>query len=129
MTEDELSADARAILTYARHWGEPFTRIEIVEVAPGAAWEPLSYFPRTVAKPDPIRELIRAGLIELAEERRSNGGKNGGHPYKVYRLTECVTSLEDLLDELTDAVREDSEWLGRAQHDIRAEIMERFGKP
>lgn len=125
IAEDELSADAQAILAYARHWGEPFTRIEIVGVAPGAAWDPFAPWPRTMAKPDPIRELMRAGLVELLEERRSNGGKHGGHPYKVYRLTDGPRSLADLLDMVVEIVHDGLDGLD----EVRTEILERFGKP
>lgn len=126
IAENELSADARAILEYARHWGTPFTRREIVEVAPGADWSGAP-FPRTVAKLDPIRELITARMIELAEERRSSGGPHGGHLYRVYRLTERtrVLSLADLLEMLIGATSASDERL----EEIRAEILDRFGRP
>lgn len=127
--EDEFSDDAKAILEYARRWGEPFARLEVADVAPGAAWDPLARYPRTVAKVDPIRELLRAGLIEVMETRAAQGGPRGGNRYKVYRLTESVKSLADLLDELEAAAREGAGYLGRVPHDIRAEILERFGDP
>lgn len=128
--EDELSADARAILEYARHWGTPFGRREITDIAPGAAWQPLSPWPRTVAKVDPIRELIRAGLIEVAEERAAQSGRrdgHGGNRYKVYRLTESVKSLADLLDILEEAAS--APRVDDVVTALRAEILERFGKP
>jgi hypothetical protein len=118
LTEDELSNDARAILAYARRWGEPFARPEITDVAPGAAWDPMSRYPRTIAKVDPIRELVRTGLIELAEERRSrSNGARGGNTYKVYRLVDSPRSLAELLDAFAL----------EASETIRAEILERFG--
>jgi hypothetical protein len=131
-TEAELSQDAQAILVYARRWGSPFTRMEIVDVAPGAAWDPMSRYPRTTAKLDPIHELVRAGLIEVAEERVSNGGRRGGHAYKVYRLTDGPRSLADLLDAmllggelLTRVVDDEADLIAAA----RQEILERFGPP
>lgn len=127
----ELSADAQAILAYARRWGELFTRVEIVGVAPGAAWQALSAYPRTVAKLDPIRELLRAGLIEVAETRQSQGRRSGNR-YKVYRLVDSPRSLALLLD----ALLLDGELLTRVTDDeadaiasARQEILTRFGEP
>jgi hypothetical protein len=120
----ELSADAQAILKYARHWGEPFTRTEIADIAPGAAWDPMSRYPRTMAKLDPVRELLRAGLIEVTEERAVQAkGRRGGHRYKMYRLVDSPRSLEELLDALEQAV---ATWGDLAS--IRAEILGRFGR-
>lgn len=125
--EAELSADAKAILDYARRWGAMFGRAEITDIAPGAAWNPMERYPRTVAKVDPIRELIRAGLVEVAEERMPvTRGRRGGHPYKLYRLTAGVRTLPELLDALTDAVLADD---GVTGDEVRVEIIERFGRP
>lgn len=127
--EAELSADARAILAYARKWGEPFTRTEIADIAPGAAWDPSARWPRTVAKPDPIRELLRAGLIEQCGTGRSQSTKrHGGNAYKIYRLTgpDAPMSLEELLDALCGALAIGND---EAAVSARAEILTRFGRP
>lgn len=125
--EAELSGDARAILAYARKWGEPFTRTEIADIAPGAAWDPLSRWPRTVAKPDPIRELLRAGLIEQCGTGQSRGTRrHGGNPYKIYQLTgaDAPMSLAELLDELIDF-----DTPAPRRTEVHAEILTRFGRP
>jgi arginine/lysine/ornithine decarboxylase len=126
-TETELSEDARAILAYARKWGEPFARLEITDVAPGAAWDPMSHYPRTMAKVDPIRELLRAGLIEVSGTGVTKAkGRRGGNTYKIYQLVDSPGSLADLLDVLLQQV-------GMGDHaeaeDTRTEILERFGRP
>jgi arginine/lysine/ornithine decarboxylase len=123
-TESELSDEAKAILAYARKWGEPFTRHEITTVAPGAAWDPFSRWPSTVAELDPLRELARAGLVEEYDEQPVKGRR--GRTYKRWALTEVVLSLDELLDELTAAVR--SEVDGREAGRIRAKIVRRFGR-
>jgi hypothetical protein len=125
-TEAELSDDAKAILAYARRWGEPFSRMEIVDIAPGAAWNASWPYPRTIAKLDPIRELLCAGLIEVAETRRAQGRR--GNAYKLYRLTDSPRSLTQLLDVLTEAVGISDVSDRDLAERTRAEILERFGR-
>lgn len=132
--EDELSDDARAILAYARRWGTPFTRTEITDIAPGAAWDPFSRWPQTVAKLDPIRELVRAGLIEEHDEQpvKSNPRKT----YKRWKLTgvDVPPSLTELLNELIGLVPDPRNWEHplpeghRTVQDLRAEILRRFDR-
>lgn len=131
--EGELSDDAAAILAYARKWGVPFTRVEITDIAPGAAWDPFSRWPRTVAKLDPIRELMRAGLIEQHDEQPVKSDRRGRKHYKRWRLTaaESVPSLAQLLDQLIDAAAPELHVSDReAEIDaVRAEILQRFDRP
>lgn len=137
-TEEELSTEARAILEYARKWGAPFTRLEITAVAPGAAWDVYSRYPSTVAKLDPIRELVRAGLAAELDEQPTKPDKRGKvKHYKRWVLTDAVQSLPELLDTFAEAVRtlaggaESAEHAERAKDDrdaIRAEIVRRFGR-
>lgn len=128
--EAELSAEANAILAYARRYGTPFTRTEIVGVAPGAAWDPSSRWPQTIAERDPLQELVKAKMIEQCGESRARrwpGERRGGKaPYKIYHLTDRhhVPSLADLLDMLIGATSASDERL----EEIRAEILDRFGR-
>lgn len=131
----DLSDDARAILAYARKWGTPFTRVEITDVAPGAAWDPYSRWPSTVAKLDPIRELVRAGLVEEHDEQPVKSDRRGRKTYKRWRLTgvDVPPSLAELLNELIDKVSRD-EWCDsgaavRGVETVRDEILRRFGRP
>ena len=137
-----LSDDAAAILAYARRWGVPFTRVEITDIAPGAAWDSYSRWPKTVAKLDPIRELMRAGLIEQHDEQPVKSDRRGRKHYKRWRLTavESVPSLADLLDRLEDAAVEAAvSRIGGEHHGAtavaaeaaatRAEILRRFDRP
>lgn len=127
-----LSDDAAAILAYARRWGVPFTRVEITDIAPGAAWDPYSRWPKTVAKLDPIRELMRAGLIEQHDEQQTKPNKRGQtKTYKRWRLTaaESVPSLAQLLDELIGAVHWSGEQYGAESESLKAEILRRFDRP
>ena len=135
-TEDELSDDARAILAYARKWAAPFTRTEIVAVAPGAAWDTFSRYPSTVAALDPIRELVRAGLVVEYDQVPV---KNSGKSYKRWALTgaDHPRTLAELLDTFAEAVRtaasdDESLWTieqaERDREEVRAEIVRRFDR-
>ena len=129
--EAELSDEARAILAYARKWGQPFTRMEITPVAPGAAWDPYSRWPSTVAALDPLRELARAGLIEEHDEQPTRPDKHGVvKKYKRWILTGVVTSLSDLLDAYAENVlaAEVDELAENDRDRIREEILRRFGR-
>lgn len=120
----ELSDDARAILAYARKWGAPFTRTEITDIAPGAAWDPYARWPRTVARVDPIRELVRAGYIEQYEELLVKSDPRGRKTYKRWKLTgvDVPLTLALLLEKLHGAIGE-----GRSNvEEIKAEILRRF---
>jgi hypothetical protein len=128
--EPELSADARAILTYARdHDGETFTRTEVAAVAPGAAWDAFAPYPRTVADLDPIRELVRAGLVELLDEQPTKTIHRGGRrTYKRWKLTgvEVPLTLAQLLEALLESGAGPD---GHADVErYRAEILRRFGQ-
>lgn len=133
--DPELSDDANAILAYARRWGTPFTRVEITDIAPGAAWDAFARWPRTVAKLDPIRELVRAGTIEEHETVPLKGRSGKYKAFKRWRLTEreSVPSLATLLDELIDLVPDPRNWEEpsppgqRTVQAIRDEILRRFG--
>lgn len=137
VTESELSAEANAILAYARRWGNPFTRAEIVAIAPGAAWDDLSRWPKTIAKRDPIRELVKAKMIEQCGEgetlippkRRGQATIKG--TYYLYRLTDrhAVPSLAELLDMLIGATSAIGGTEGERFNEIRTEILDRFGAP
>lgn len=120
-TEDELSDDARAVLAYARRYGL-FTRGDIVDIAPGAAWE-YGRWPKTVAKLDPIRELVRAGFVVEHDEQpvKSNPRKT----YKRWKLTGIDTprTLAGLLGDLLGATDE------AELEEIKAEVLRRFGDP
>lgn len=119
--ETELSDDASAILAYAHRWGVPFTRLEITDIAPGAAWDPYSRYPRTVAKLDPIRELVRAGLVIEHDEQPVKSDKRGQRHYKRWAVTgEAPLTLGELLDQY--AV------LDLERPRLRAEILRRFGR-
>jgi len=126
--EAELSKDARAILAYARKWGTPFTRTQIIDIAPGAAWD-VSPWPKTVAKVDPIRELVRAGLIEELDEVPVRTGKlaRRGATYKRWKLTgpDAPRSLSELLDAFAEEVSSGEALDNREA--VRAEILRRFG--
>lgn len=124
-TEAELSEDAAAILAYARRWGTPFTRMEITDIAPGAAWDQFSHWPSTVAKLDPIRELVRAGLVEEHDEQPVKSDRRGRRTYKRWKLTgvETPKQLYELLNEFG----------GLSEHGlyeeadvVRTEILRRF---
>lgn len=134
VTESELSAEANAILAYARRLGSPFTRAEIVAIAPGAAWDDLSRWPKTLAKRDPIRELVKAKMIEQCGERKTQGaGRHGAwsRTYYLYALTDryAVPSLAELLDMLIGATSAIDGTEGERFNEIRAEILDRFGTP
>jgi hypothetical protein len=131
VTEAELSDEARAILAYARKWGQPFTRMEIVSVAPGAAWDPYSRWPSTVASLDPLRELSRAGLIAEHDEQPTKPDNHGViKKYKRWILTGVVSSLADLLDAYAAKIlAAGSNELAENDRDrIREEILHRFGR-
>jgi hypothetical protein len=122
-----LSEDAQAILAYARaRSGEPFTRAEIVDIAPGAEWDNLAQWPRTVAKLDPLRELMRGGYIELYDEQQAKTGRRGRW-YKRWKLTgvDVPPTLDALLSQLIGA----AEFRASADvEEIRAEILRRFDR-
>lgn len=132
ITETELSVDANAILACARKWGTPFTRQEIVPIAPGAAWKRYA-IAQTVGTPDPISELITARMIEVVDRRTtllraSRVGVKIEGTYKVYALTGrlAVPSLAELLDRYARLHFLGNE-TGEAG-DVRAEILDRFGR-
>jgi hypothetical protein len=120
----DLSEDAQAILAYARRWGAPFTRMEITDIAPGAAWDAFSRWPRTVARRDPLYELVKAGCVEEHDEQSVKSDKRGYKTYKRWKLTdrESVPDLEELLGQLLDACKASLSTKG-----IEAEILRRFG--
>lgn len=119
-TEDELSDEARAILAHARRWGQPFTRAELVEVAPGSQWDVWSRYPKTIATLDPIRELVSAGMVvELDEVPLKT---NPARTYKRWALAE-------LLDRLTDAATRPGNSEDEREIDaVRTEIIRRFSR-
>lgn len=125
-SEAFLSEDAQAILAYARaRSGEPFTRTEITDVAPGARWNYRAPWPQTVAKLDPLRELLHAGYIEEYDERPVRSWR--GRTYKRWKLTgiDVPPTLDALLGQLIGAAE------FRASADVeqlRAEILRRFGR-
>jgi hypothetical protein len=134
-TEDELSAEARAILAYARASGQPFTRFELADVAPGSQWDEYSRWPKTIAGLDPIRELVSAGMVAEHDEvpLKSNPSKS----YKRWALTGAVPLLSDLLDAYAEAVLKADETPYSAasgvpvyaeRDNVRAEIIRRFGR-
>jgi hypothetical protein len=127
--ERELSDDARAILAYARQWGAPFTRREITDLAPGAAWDEFSRYPKTVADVDPIRELVRAGLVVEHDEQPVKSDRRMRRHYKRWALAGdgAPRSLAELLDEMIGTL----ENLRSRDHveQLRAEILRRFGRP
>lgn len=130
--ESFLSPDAHAILRYARSRSpEPFTRQEIVDIAPGAEWDMTARWPRTVADVDPIRELVRAGLIVQHGEQPAKTGRRG-QTFKWWRLAEVdpPRTLAELLDDLINKVSRD-EWGDSATvpgvESVRDEILRRFG--
>jgi len=133
--EAELSEDARAILAYARRWGAPFTRTEITDIAPGAAWDPFSRWPKTVAKLDPIRELVRAGFVVEYDEQPVKSDERGRKTYKRWALASDHTpgTLANLLDELMFLVPDPRNWEEpmppgmRTVGAVRDEILRRFG--
>lgn len=138
--EAELSREAAAILAYARKWGTPFTRSEIVGIAPGAAWDTLSRYPQTFAAVCPIAELVKAKMIEVVDRRAvlikpirptSKSRVTVKAAYKVYALTERlrVPSLAELLDMLVGATNAAGGTEGERFAEIRAEILDRFGGP
>lgn len=105
-TEAELSEEARAILAYARKYAAPFTRMEIVAVAPGAAWDPFARWPSTVAALDPLRELVRAGFIEEHDEQPvKSAGPRSKKTYKRWKLTgaDAPLTLAQLLEALLES--------------------------
>jgi hypothetical protein len=124
-TESELSPDARAILAYARKHGEPFARPEIVGIAPGADWDYLAPYPRTVAALDPLRELVKAGLVELHDVVPVKSDRRHRKTYKLWKLTgvDVPRTLAELLDALIDVVADGRDDPGM----IKAEILRRFG--
>lgn len=138
--EAGLSREAAAILAYARKWGTPFTRSEIVGIAPGAAWDTLSRYPRTFAAVCPIAELVKAKMIEVVDRRAvlikpirptHESRVTVKAAYKVYALTERlrVPSLAELLDMLVGATNAAGGTEGERFDEIRAEILDRFGSP
>lgn len=132
--EDELSADAQAILAYARKWGQPFSRLEIVNIAPGAAWDLEARYATTVAEVDPIRELVRAGLVQEHDEIPTKSSR-GKRSYKRWALAGAAPprSLAELLDAYAEAIRSapgDVNWeaIEVERDQVRAEILRRFDR-
>jgi hypothetical protein len=129
-TAPELSIEANAILAYARKWGTPFTRAEIVDIAPGAAWDTSAPYPSTMAKRDPIAELVKTKMIEHCGTRATVSQVRNRRPgtYKVYRLTGRLTvpSLAELLDDYASLRIEAADEAAEA---VRTEILDRFGGP
>lgn len=127
-TEDELSDEARAILAHARRTGEPFTRVEVAEVAPGSQWDVWSRYPKTLAVLDPIRELVSAGMVTEYDEVPLK--TNPTRAYKRWSLTEHVSTLAELLDAFAEALGAWHAGGGSVEQTgaVRDEILRRFGR-